>query len=105
MMTYLKHVGGKKHSDLKTKSFEEIKALYEKIKRSDENFIAIGSAEDERIIKDLNKKATGIKKADKEKEGTKKRKLDTRVHGDYSEDACVKIERPAKEERFLKKLK
>ncbi|GJR02774.1 putative reverse transcriptase domain-containing protein [Tanacetum coccineum] len=27
------------------------------------------------------------------------------VHGDYSEDACVKIERPAKEERFLKKLK
>ncbi|GJR03682.1 hypothetical protein Tco_0526666 [Tanacetum coccineum] len=33
MMTYLKHVGGKKHSDLKTKGFEEIKALYDKIKR------------------------------------------------------------------------
>ncbi|GKE60921.1 hypothetical protein Tco_1511288, partial [Tanacetum coccineum] len=31
MMTYLKHVGGKKHSDLKTKGFEEIKALYDKI--------------------------------------------------------------------------
>ncbi|GJZ21050.1 hypothetical protein Tco_0558089, partial [Tanacetum coccineum] len=27
------------------------------------------------------------------------------VHADYSEDACVKIERPAKEGRFLKKLK
>ncbi|GJR68487.1 hypothetical protein Tco_0014552 [Tanacetum coccineum] len=26
------HVGGKKHSDLKTKGFEEIKALYDKIK-------------------------------------------------------------------------
>ncbi|GJU97797.1 hypothetical protein Tco_1327068 [Tanacetum coccineum] len=61
MMTYLKHV-----------------------KRSDENFIAIGSAEDERRIKDMNKKATGIKKDDnikeesKEEESTRKRKLGTR---------------------------
>ncbi|GKA28564.1 hypothetical protein Tco_0714809 [Tanacetum coccineum] len=84
MMTYLKHVGGKKHSDLKTKFFEEIQVLYEKVKRFDENFVAIGSVEDERLIKDLNKKATGIKKADsikeesKEEEGTKKRKLGTR---------------------------
>ncbi|GJY49970.1 hypothetical protein Tco_0439926 [Tanacetum coccineum] len=84
MMTYLKHVGGKKHSDLKTKIFEEIQVLYEKVKRSDENFIAIGSVEDERLIKDLNKKAAGIKNADsikeenKEEEGTKKRKLGTR---------------------------
>ncbi|GJT98907.1 uncharacterized mitochondrial protein-like protein [Tanacetum coccineum] len=31
MMTYLKHVGNKKHADLKTKSFDEIKALYEKV--------------------------------------------------------------------------
>ncbi|GJT12733.1 hypothetical protein Tco_0859775 [Tanacetum coccineum] len=43
MMTYLKHVGNFKHSDLKTKKFEEIQALYEKIKRSDEDFISIGS--------------------------------------------------------------
>ncbi|GJZ00200.1 hypothetical protein Tco_0517629 [Tanacetum coccineum] len=84
MMTYLKHVGGKKHSDLKTKNFEEIQVLYEKVKRSDENFIAIGSAEDERIIKDVNKKATGTKKDDsikeerKEEESTRKRKLGTR---------------------------
>ncbi|GJW27576.1 hypothetical protein Tco_0044451 [Tanacetum coccineum] len=84
MMTYLKHVGGKKHSDLKTKNFEEIQVLYEKVKRSDENFIAIGSAEDERRIKDVNKKATGIKKDDsikeesKEEESTRKRKLGTR---------------------------
>ncbi|GKF22334.1 hypothetical protein Tco_0074656, partial [Tanacetum coccineum] len=54
------------------------------VKRSDENFIAIGSVEDERIIKELNKKAAGIKNADsikeesKEEEGTKKRKLGTR---------------------------
>ncbi|GJR86211.1 hypothetical protein Tco_0210222 [Tanacetum coccineum] len=84
MMTYLKHVRGKIHSDLKTKNFEEIQVLYEKVKRSDENFIAIGSAEDERIIKDVNKKATGTKKDDsikeerKEEESTRKRKLGTR---------------------------
>ncbi|GJT33643.1 reverse transcriptase domain-containing protein [Tanacetum coccineum] len=89
MMTYLKHVGGKKHSDLKTKIFEEIQVLYEKVKRFDENFIAIGSVEDERLIKDLNKKVAGIKKTDsikkeskeeeeEEEEGIKKRKLDTR---------------------------
>ncbi|GKE40923.1 hypothetical protein Tco_1464328 [Tanacetum coccineum] len=74
MMTYLKHVGGKKHSDLKTKNFEEIQILYEKVNRSDENFIAIGSAEDERRIKDVNKKATGIKKDDNIKEESKEGK-------------------------------
>ncbi|GJR98320.1 putative ribonuclease H-like domain-containing protein [Tanacetum coccineum] len=55
MMTYLKHVGGKKHSELKTKTFEEIQVLYERLKRQDQNFVAIGSAEDERQIKELNK--------------------------------------------------
>ncbi|GJR11254.1 hypothetical protein Tco_0793906 [Tanacetum coccineum] len=68
MMTYLKHVGGTRHSDLKTKIFEEIQVLYEKVKRSDENFIVIGSVEDERLIKDLNKKAADIKKVDSIKE-------------------------------------
>ncbi|GJS66785.1 hypothetical protein Tco_0681349 [Tanacetum coccineum] len=34
MITYLKHVGNKKHSDLKNKTFEEIQALYEKVKRA-----------------------------------------------------------------------
>ncbi|GJX92650.1 hypothetical protein Tco_0347236 [Tanacetum coccineum] len=80
MMTYLKHVGNFKHSDLKTKKFEEIQALYEKIKRSDEDFIAIGSAEDERLIKEMNEKGIdsskneSVKEEDKEEEGTKKRK-------------------------------
>ncbi|GJS45819.1 hypothetical protein Tco_0595940 [Tanacetum coccineum] len=41
------------------------------VKRSDENFIAIGFVEDERLIKDLNKKAAGIKKADSIKEESK----------------------------------
>ncbi|GJS37076.1 putative ribonuclease H-like domain-containing protein [Tanacetum coccineum] len=67
------HVGGKKHSDLKTKSFEEIKPLYDKIKRFDDSFIAIGSVEDEKVIKEMNeqvaeaflkKKEESIKKDD-----------------------------------------
>ncbi|GKE34952.1 hypothetical protein Tco_1454274 [Tanacetum coccineum] len=84
MMTYLKHVGGRQHSDLKNKIFEEIQVLYEKVKSSDKHFVVIGSAEDERIIRELNKKAAGIKKADsikeesKEEIGTRKRKLGTR---------------------------
>ncbi|GKA88127.1 hypothetical protein Tco_0809891 [Tanacetum coccineum] len=89
MMTYLKHVRGKRHSDLKTKSFEEIQVLYEKIKRSDDSFIAIGSAEDEKVIKEMNEQAADaskkrVKKDDsvkgeiKEEEGTRKRNLGTR---------------------------
>ncbi|GJU64593.1 hypothetical protein Tco_1246428 [Tanacetum coccineum] len=35
MMTYLKHVGGKNHSDLKTKGFEEIKAKLYKDRKGD----------------------------------------------------------------------
>ncbi|GKD31900.1 hypothetical protein Tco_1242678 [Tanacetum coccineum] len=60
--------------------FEEIQALYEKIKRSDEDFIAIGSAKDERMIKEMNEKGIDSSKDDsvkekvKEEEGTKKRK-------------------------------
>ncbi|GJZ79085.1 hypothetical protein Tco_0643922 [Tanacetum coccineum] len=84
MMTYLKHVGNFKHSELKTKKFEEIQALYEKIKRSDEDFISIGSAEDERLIKKMNEKGIDssknemVKEEDKEEESTRKRKLGTR---------------------------
>ncbi|GJS08509.1 hypothetical protein Tco_0365305 [Tanacetum coccineum] len=57
MMTYLKHVGRKKHSKLKTKTFEEIQVLYERLKRQDQNFVAIGSAEDERQTKEMNEES------------------------------------------------
>ncbi|GJX89269.1 hypothetical protein Tco_0341283 [Tanacetum coccineum] len=58
--------------------------MYEKVKKANENFIAIGSAEDERLIRKLNKKVDGdkqdesIKEKSKKEEGTKKRKLGTR---------------------------
>ncbi|GKA58140.1 hypothetical protein Tco_0757328 [Tanacetum coccineum] len=74
MMTYLKHVGNFKHSDLKTKKFEEIQALYEKIKRSAEDFISIGSAEDERLIKKMNEKGIDSLKNESAKEEGKEEK-------------------------------
>ncbi|GKB25681.1 hypothetical protein Tco_0865082 [Tanacetum coccineum] len=69
MMTYLKHVGGKKHADLKNKNFEEIQVLYKEVKRSDKNFIAIGSAEDERQIKEMNEESKDPKKKRLKKNG------------------------------------
>ncbi|GJW95004.1 putative ribonuclease H-like domain-containing protein [Tanacetum coccineum] len=48
MMTYLKHVGNYKHAELKIKKFEEVQALYEKIKRSEmKDFHLYWVAEDE----------------------------------------------------------
>ncbi|GJU15891.1 hypothetical protein Tco_1143857 [Tanacetum coccineum] len=103
MMTYLKHVGNFKHSDLKTKKFEEIQALYEKIKRSDEDFISIGSAKDERLIKKMNEKGIDssknemVKEEDKEEEGTKKRKgghikmIQSDVDSEDEHKKCLKI--------------
>ncbi|GJT52301.1 putative ribonuclease H-like domain-containing protein [Tanacetum coccineum] len=71
MMTYLKHVGNFKHAELKIKKFEEVQALYEKIKRSDEDFISIGSAEDERLIKRMNEKGIDSSKSEVIKEESK----------------------------------
>ncbi|GJX21425.1 hypothetical protein Tco_0224102 [Tanacetum coccineum] len=62
MITYLKHVANKKHAELKSKSFEEIQVLYERYKKQDQTFVAIGSEEDERSNKKMNEKD-----ADKEK--------------------------------------
>ncbi|GJS15129.1 hypothetical protein Tco_0409601 [Tanacetum coccineum] len=92
MMTYIKHVGNYKHADLKSKKFEDIQALYEKIKRFNEDFISTRSAQDERFIKRMNEKGVGLSKSevikketkgevkieDKEEESTRKRKLGTR---------------------------
>ncbi|GJU03191.1 hypothetical protein Tco_1113529 [Tanacetum coccineum] len=73
MMTYLKYVGGYRHAQLNKKKFEEIKVMYEKIKKANENFITIGSAKDEKLIEKMNKKATGMDKEEvsEEPESTK----------------------------------
>ncbi|GJT55736.1 hypothetical protein Tco_0990790 [Tanacetum coccineum] len=85
-------IGNFKHAELKIKKFEEVQALYEKIKRSDEDFILIRSAKDERLIKRMNEKGVDfskskvikeenkeeVKEENKEEESTRKRKLGTR---------------------------
>ncbi|GKC22258.1 hypothetical protein Tco_1024408 [Tanacetum coccineum] len=71
MMTYIKHVGNYKHADLKSKKFEDIQALYEKIKRFNEDFISTRSAQDERFIKRMNEKGVGLSKSEVIKKETK----------------------------------
>ncbi|GJT24830.1 hypothetical protein Tco_0894767 [Tanacetum coccineum] len=75
MMTYLKHVGNKKHSDLKNKTFKEIQALYEKVKRFDEN--PDQKSLKNRVFEETPKKEDIAKvpaKVDVTEQGTKKRK-------------------------------
>ncbi|GKA02699.1 putative ribonuclease H-like domain-containing protein [Tanacetum coccineum] len=74
------------------KKFEDIQALYEKIKRFNEHFISTGSAKDERLIKKMNEKRGGLSKSEvikedtkeevkdevKDEDSTRKRKLGTR---------------------------
>ncbi|GKB69625.1 hypothetical protein Tco_0931037 [Tanacetum coccineum] len=67
MMTYLKNIGGYKHSQLKEKSFEEIKGMYERQKKSVQDFVPIGSAKEEELIKKMNEKATDEDTSNKEK--------------------------------------
>ncbi|GJV34604.1 hypothetical protein Tco_1395004 [Tanacetum coccineum] len=80
MITYLKHVANKKHAELKSKSFEEIQVLYERYKKQDQTFVAIGSEEDERAIKKINEKD-----ADKEEE-----KKDESAHEEVQEEEGAK---------------
>ncbi|GKB14072.1 hypothetical protein Tco_0847995 [Tanacetum coccineum] len=90
MMTYLKHVGNKKHSDLKNKTFEEIQALYEKVKRFDESFTVVGSTEDERKIKEMNEGAKDLEqkrlKKKVAKETPKKEDTEKRPQSDVDSD-------------------
>ncbi|GJZ62621.1 hypothetical protein Tco_0618758 [Tanacetum coccineum] len=106
---YGKHVGNFQHSYLKTKKFEEIQALYEKIKRLDEDFIAIGSAEDERMIKEMNEK--GIDSSNNERvkclvpagrkgeDGLGKRKRDGGIHQSYAAGDYYGAGRPRRDVR------
>ncbi|GKA08467.1 hypothetical protein Tco_0687798, partial [Tanacetum coccineum] len=99
MITYIKHVGNYKHADLKSKKFEHIQALYEKIKRFNEDFISTRSAQDERFIKRMNEKGAGLSKSEVIKEDTKgevniedKEEESTRKAGKTVENADLKAQ-------------
>ncbi|GJY85791.1 hypothetical protein Tco_0499817 [Tanacetum coccineum] len=55
MMTYLKHTGRFKHSQLNKRTLEEIQALYIKEQERAAKFVPIRSEEDERLIQKMNK--------------------------------------------------
>ncbi|GJY43807.1 hypothetical protein Tco_0432020 [Tanacetum coccineum] len=77
MMTYLKHVRNKKHSDLKSKTFEDIQALYEKVKMFDEIKDPDQKSLKKRVVEETLKKEDTAKvpaKVDVTEQGTKKRK-------------------------------
>ncbi|GJX08236.1 hypothetical protein Tco_0196168, partial [Tanacetum coccineum] len=78
-----------KHAELKIKKFEEVQALYEKIKRSDEDFISIGSAEDERLIKRMNEKGVDLSKSEVIKEESKE---------EVQEESKEEVQKESKEE-------
>ncbi|GKA72381.1 hypothetical protein Tco_0778597 [Tanacetum coccineum] len=95
MMTYLKHVRNKKHLDLNNKTFEDIQALNEKVKRFDESLTAVGSTEDERRIKEMNE---GVKDPNQKSlkkrvaiETSKKEDTTKDVDSDDEHRKCLKI--------------
>ncbi|GJV75675.1 hypothetical protein Tco_1507259 [Tanacetum coccineum] len=57
MMKYIRNVSGKANRNHKNKSYEEIRDIYEKVKRFNDEFVAIGSTKDEQAIKEMNIKA------------------------------------------------
>ncbi|GJX34255.1 hypothetical protein Tco_0245812 [Tanacetum coccineum] len=67
MITFLKNVGRYTHGKLRNKKFEEVQVLYEKAKKSIQDFVPIGSAKDERLIEKMNKKEAGEDTSKKEK--------------------------------------
>ncbi|GKC79113.1 hypothetical protein Tco_1129887, partial [Tanacetum coccineum] len=63
MIKYIRNVGGKFYGKLKNKNYEEVKVIYEKVKKYNETFTAIETPEDEEAIKEMNEKRDGIRRA------------------------------------------
>ncbi|GJV85670.1 hypothetical protein Tco_1525568 [Tanacetum coccineum] len=61
---------------LKNKSYEEIKDIYEEVKRLNDKFVAIGSTEDEQAIKEMNVKA---EEPSKKRKGTIRKMKSSRI--------------------------
>ncbi|GKA30953.1 hypothetical protein Tco_0717258 [Tanacetum coccineum] len=105
MMTYLKNMGGYKHSQLKAKSFEEIKGMYERQKKFVQDFVPIGSANKEELIKKMNEKEIGKDTSNKEKvlEEPDSTKVDVKQEG--HEDSTRKIPGRRLKMKAIKKSK
>ncbi|GJX42634.1 putative ribonuclease H-like domain-containing protein [Tanacetum coccineum] len=62
-----KFLAEQRANKLRNKKFEEVQVLYEKAKKSIQDFVPIGSAKDERLIEKMNKKAANEDVSKKEK--------------------------------------
>ncbi|GJX06096.1 hypothetical protein Tco_0194028 [Tanacetum coccineum] len=120
MITFLKSVGRYTHGKLRNKKFDEVQVLYEKAKKSIQDFVPIGSAKDERLIEKMNKKAASEDTSKKEKvleepdstkmevkqeevqESTKKRPKKTRSPRMKRMSNRKKTDSDLKEEEYLK---
>ncbi|GKB10234.1 hypothetical protein Tco_0844157, partial [Tanacetum coccineum] len=93
------HVDGYKHAQLNKKKFEEIQTLYERQKKFDQSFIPIDSAEDERQIREMNKKTAETDTSKKRKSGSrvkrifKRRKTDSDVEEKEKLKSFLNVER------------
>nr|GEW40426.1 hypothetical protein [Tanacetum cinerariifolium] len=102
MMTYLKNMGRFTHNQLNKKSFKDIQGLYMKEHKLITDFVPIRSEEDERMIKDMNKKAKeessnkGVDNTKKRKEGSRMKRMSKRQKTD------VDLEEEEKLKTFLK---
>nr|GEU53415.1 copia protein [Tanacetum cinerariifolium] len=102
MMTYLKNIGRFTHSQLNKKSFEDIQSLYMKEKELIADFVPIRSEEDERMIRDMNKKAKeesndkGVESIKKINEGSRMKRMSKRQKTDAD------LEEEEKLKTFLK---
>ncbi|GJR43886.1 hypothetical protein Tco_1311989 [Tanacetum coccineum] len=70
------NVGRYTHSKLRNKKFEEVQVLYEKSKKSIQDFVPIGYTEDERLIEKMNKKEKVLEEPDSTKMEVKQEEVE-----------------------------
>ncbi|GJS91856.1 hypothetical protein Tco_0774492 [Tanacetum coccineum] len=99
MMTYLKHTGRYKHTQLNKKTLKEIQVLYIKEQERITDFVPIGSEENERLIQKMNKKVAGVheEKVLKEPDSTK---VEVKQEGNKENKEGI-IDYEVLEKRFL----
>ncbi|GJZ02052.1 putative ribonuclease H-like domain-containing protein [Tanacetum coccineum] len=99
MMTYLKNIGGYKHSQLKSKTFKEIQAMYKRQKKKIDDFKPMDSDD---AVKD-NKKAAG-EDTSKKKEVLKEPDS-TKIESMNKEDAGERVSYVSKKRKGGPRMK
>ncbi|GJW22361.1 ribonuclease H-like domain-containing protein [Tanacetum coccineum] len=99
MMTYLKNMGGYKHSQLKAKTFEEIQAMYERQKKKIDDFKPMDSDD---AVKDSKKAAS--EDTSKKKEVLKE-PVSTKIESMNKEDTGERVSDVSKKRKGGPRMK